>query len=343
MPATIANTGSIGGDPSTVTTTNDKFLYVTVAGVDYYEHYGTPNTNVHNRARFINQAIRSLRENNAAKRQQNRPQDRCVFIIFRGMEGEDIERAHFIKDFHNIMKKFLHDWHQLDGKDYVILDTAQGLVDYINKYPAEGYRIKKLDIFTHGGVGRFWFGYKSPPEMFDAYEFKMELHAPLLKADAFAKGSLVSSFSCQTGNTYSLLWTPSDVKESLAQHIAEAARVSVKAFIRLTNYDQTYKDAPDLRKVRQDSEYIKWREYKLAEEKNRSENQPLPPEPDMPVPGKDGKWAEARRQEILADRKTRFPILRDGAMKPVRAGDTPPDRPSEMYLFRPGRKAEVAR
>ena len=210
--------------------------FVVVAGLDS----DSEKVSVGNKARFVNQAIRMLILNKA----KLRPGDRNVYLSFKGTpDKEDADgrriRGHIGDQAHEELRTIV----TRHGGVYMILDSADELVDFINSRCTEKKPIKKLDIFTHGYPNYFAFGYEnSNKKIKERYSFGRN-HAKRLKEEMFDAEAVITSWSCRTGiSSYDEDLTGKDpgLDESLAQLIANTAQVDVVAFRRRSNYMNTY-------------------------------------------------------------------------------------------------------
>jgi hypothetical protein len=115
----------VNKDHKTEVKTFDSCDYVTVAGLDENK------AGAGNRARFLNQAIRTLCENKKVKRDQK---DQCIYFMFKGTETNIGAKAH------EELRKVVERRHKAT---YKILDSSQELVDFVNTRLKEKRMIKK--------------------------------------------------------------------------------------------------------------------------------------------------------------------------------------------------------
>lgn len=249
--------------------------FVVVAGLD-----DDKESSKGNRARFVNQATRTLILNKAALQ----PGDLNVYLSFRGSpdkEGSDGKkiRGHIGDDVHKELKKIVTERH---GGTYLILDSADELLNFINaqvdeappskmsffgnalteqqienpdaimsstidllsfisKRAREKRLIKKLDLFTHGYPNRFEFAFKNSDKGIESRCLFKSEHVKKIKREKFDFETVVTSWSCRTGIGNDAEYVRDPMfDKSLAQLIANTAQVEVIAFHRRSLYAYTY-------------------------------------------------------------------------------------------------------
>jgi len=343
---------SINKDHKTVVPAFDNHDYVTVAGLD------KNSASAGNRARFINQAIRTLRENNKAKRSK----DRCVYLMFKGTDKNIGDKAH------EKLEEIVKNRHKAD---YRVLDSAQELVSFVNTREDEKHVIKKMDIFTHGYPGSFDFGYEMEKD--DVYRVNSG-HVTQWKAKMFDGKAVITSFSCRTGLNPSLKKVKDfeaekkepKYDESLAQLIANTTKSTVYAYPTRSDYENTYGEQTigaktgrrwdefwekrvkkvkahdvEMEKYRDKySQYIKqMSDYEFNLKLHKKEDlppAPTPPkEPKLDMSKEDEAWARERIKEKEIENECDLSIKLDGALLPVVAGTTPKGLPRMLMKFEP--------
>jgi hypothetical protein len=190
----------------------------------------------------------------------------------------------------------------------------------------------------------------------------------------FAEGALVTSWSCRTGigSRKEIFKNIEEAKcdESLAQLIANATWATVKAFLRRSQYEDTYgeqtifgklgrkldnrvedlekykaeekKYENDLKKYETDAAAYrrKLEAYRQTEGNADAKSVPGIPPPKTPKPPKehglskeDEAWAKERIEEKRIQEECHLPIKLDGALLPVKTGKTPIRLPEGMRTF----------
>lgn len=239
------------------------------------------------------------------------------------------------------------------GAKYRELDSIAHLLDFINLRISKKREIKQLDLF-----GTVKFGY----ELDKADHYRMrDAQALMLKPEAFDLSGKIYSYACRTG-----LGIHADVhvsededplyEKSLAQLIANTARTSVWAFPRRSNYDQTYGNDSDREglasardKVSADAQAMKAYRRRLSDYQRRlvahrkasnDANAQLPNEPPPTPPIKNAKAEDEAlvRHANCRDEYAQsigYPLDAEGAVRPVRAGDSPTGMPATLREYKP--------
>ncbi|MDR1064115.1 MAG: hypothetical protein LBL48_09360 [Azoarcus sp.] len=314
------------------------------------------------RAMFVNQGIRQVREYQKRRKDQQEKkdkgrQDRSVFFIFR----ENYEPQALTK-----IKSIVKDRY---GAEFAILDNIGELVNFVNSRRNKKRFIKQMDFYSHGLVGAIEFGYDT--DKADSYRFG-HVQARLLKPEMFHDDAVVMSYACRTGiavdrDSFADGTSP-QYDKSLAQTLADCADVEVHAFLRRTDYRQTYGNKAqsetaaktknkvleyDLKmsqfdKLLTDYHKIMARRQKLLEAYRRSSGNPdvqaipgMPAEPSPPQsPEKDfsEEEEELARAEIARQKNQwdyNLPIDPYGAVNPVGTFGTPEGLPEGKRVFTP--------
>jgi hypothetical protein len=317
--------------------------FITVVGASHMTLVERLRGQKGNKMRFINQGIRQIRMYPPASANDSTQR---IFLIFT----EDYERP-LLDAVKNVVETRY-------GAKYRELDSIAQLLDFINLRIRKKREIKQLDLFAHGLVGTIEFGYELNKA--DSYRMR-DAQAQMLKPEAFDLSAKIHSYACRTG-----LGIHADVRvsegedplyeKSLAQLIANTAQTSVWAFPRRSNYDQTYGNSTDraglegaMQRVRADklamdryelqrSSYQK----RLAAHRQTSKdaNAQLPNEsaPRSPL-----KTASAGDETLARHAKSRdrhgqtisYPLDAEGALRPVRAGDSPTGIPATLREYKP--------
>jgi len=317
--------------------------YITVVGASHMTLMEKLRGQKGNKMRFINQGIRQIRlyppatANHATQR---------IFLIFT----EDYERSLL-----DAVKEVVETRY---GAKYRELDSIAHLLDFVNLRVSNKREIKQLDIFAHGLVGTIEFGY----ELDKAHSYRMrDAQVRMLKPDAFDLSGKIHSYACRTG-----LGINADIhvredespryEDSLAQLIANTAETSVWAYPRRSNYDQTYGNSADrsnlegaTRRVRADKLAMDRYEMQLSSYRKRRAAQSSTSNgantqlPNEPAPRPPIKTASAEDERLVRHAKSRdayhqsigYPLDAEGAVRPVRAGDSPTGVPATLREYKP--------
>lgn len=317
--------------------------YITVVGASHMTLMEKLRGQKGNKMRFINQGIRQVRLYPPATANDSIQR---IFLIF----VEDYERSLL-----DAVKEVVETRY---GAKYRELDSIAQLLDFINARIRKKREIKQLDMFAHGLVGSIEFGYELDKS--DSYRLR-DAQAAMLKPEAFDLKAKIYSYACRTG-----LGIPADVyvkegedplyEKSLAQLIANTTQTTVWAFARRSNYDQTYGNSTDRsnlggaqqrvqadkvamdRYERQNSDYRKrLAAHRLA---SKDPNAQLPGES---APRQPMKTASSNDETLVRHAKSRdkyektigYPLDAEGAVQPVRAGDSPTGVPATLLEYKP--------
>lgn len=317
--------------------------FITVVGASHMTLMERMRGQKGNKMRFINQGIRQIRHyppasaNDAIQR---------IFLIFT----DDYDRSLL-----DAVKELVETRY---GAKYRELDSIAHLIDFINLRISKKREIKQLDLFAHGLVGTVEFGYEL--DKADSYRMR-DAQAQMLNPEAFDLRAKIYSYACRTG-----LGINADVyvgegedplyEQSLAQLIANTSRATVWAFPRRSNYDQTYGNSTDranlggaLQRVQADKLAMNSYEQQLHNYQTRlaahrqssgDVNAQLPNEtpPTRPVKtasAEDEALARHAKSRDAYDRTIGYPLDAEGAVRPVRAGDSPTGVPATLREYTP--------
>jgi hypothetical protein len=244
------------------------------------------------------------------------------------------------------------------GAKYRELDSIAHFLDFINLRISKQREIKQLDLFAHGLVGTIEFGY----ELAKADSYRMRnAQAQMLNPEAFDLRGKIHSYACRTGlgidaDAYVSEGEDPLYEQSLAQLIANATQNPVWAFPRRSNYDQTYGNTDDRanlesarRRVQADKRAMDRYELQLSNYQKRlaahrlssGDNNAQPPTESPPR--KPVKMATAQDESLARHAKSRdsyertigYPLDAEGAVRPVRAGDSPTGVPAALREYTP--------
>ncbi|KRW58840.1 hypothetical protein [Pseudomonas sp. TTU2014-080ASC] len=317
--------------------------YITVVGASHMTLMEKVRGQKGNKMRFINQGIRQLRQYPAAT-----PSDSVqrIFLIFI----DDYERPLLNAVKGIVEKKY--------GAKYRELDNISQLLDFINLRIRKDREVMQLDMFAHGLVGSIEFGYEL--SKVDSYRLR-DAQARMLQADAFDMKGKIYSYACRTGlgiQADVIVREGEDPKydQSLAQLIANTTRCSVWAFPRRSNYDGTYGNASD--RAQQAKAVEKYKADELANKNYKQRlfayqrrlaahrkklNDPTAQLPNEFAPTPPKTTASDLERTLAKHAISRegyentinYPLDADGAVRPVRAGDTPTGLPATLLEYSP--------
>jgi len=145
------------------------------------------------------------------------------------------------------------------GGETVVVDSRKEFFRYLENGSKEP--IHYLDIFSHGVVGSFEFGYKT--EKADQYRVDLK-NINEFPVERFRPTSLIRSFACRTGlgnaREYEPAWPIGNeayvmgtlqVEKSLAGELAQLTGATVQAFAVRTFYGNTRGKQPEYERRRQ--------------------------------------------------------------------------------------------
>ncbi|WP_225607675.1 MULTISPECIES: PAAR domain-containing protein [unclassified Pseudomonas] len=192
------------------------------------------------------------------------------------------------------------------GASVVTVTNAVELIDYLNSgKDRKQSPIKQLSLFSHGVPHRVAFGYHTT----DDYQMSLDvLNYSKLSPQAFSPTARIDSYACRTGMgnrpdypiEEAIQFFP-QTNESLAQLLANHLRVKVRAYVRRSDYRNT------------------WGTF---EERRMGD---LCGITDSSVPGQEWckKWNLLRRERKDNNDEFDFTYQKTGALNPVISGDTP--------------------
>ncbi|VXC77351.1 conserved hypothetical protein [Pseudomonas sp. 8Z] len=317
--------------------------YITVVGASHMTLMEKLRGQKGNKMRFINQGIRQIRLYPPATANDSIQR---IFLIF--VEDYELSLLDAVKEV--VETRY--------GAKYRELDSIAQLLDFINTRIRKKREIKQLDMFAHGLVGSIEFGYEL--DKADSYRMR-DAQAAMLKPEAFDLKAKIYSYACRTG-----LGIPADVyvkegedplyEKSLAQLIANTTRATVWAFPRRSNYDQTYGNANDRaglanarKKVSTDAQAMKAYRRRLSDYYERlkahrkASRDPSAQLPNESAPRPPVKTATAEEETIVRhadsrdeyDQSIGYPLDAEGALRPVRPGETPGGLPAILKEYKP--------
>ena len=275
---------------------------IIVVGGQYQESAG-------NKLMFMNQAIKKMNEYKF-----NEPRENTTILLYA----------------HGYTQNQIHALQEVADKSGVrlqLVNTADEVVNYVNSKDvscsdiSDGRNADKttnVDVFSHGTPGGFDLGYELPTAATGRFSYNQ---AMALKPEAFdAEKATLTSFACRTGAGANLLRynylansdKTAQPSSSLAQSIADNAKITVWALICRSEYENT---------ISTDSERSKIRYGKM------------PYAPGYAVMQGEKLDAEITQSQLRIDGKVFMP---NGARYGVEGGDTPVGTSNDLKIFKPG-------
>jgi uncharacterized Zn-binding protein involved in type VI secretion len=204
------------------------------------------------------------------------------------------------------------------GAGFVAVTSAQELIDYLNRgKDRQQSPIEHLSLFSHGVPHRIAFGYQL------AGDFQMSLDVlsyAKISPLAFSSSAQIDSYACRTGMGNRSEFPIEDgiqffpqTNESLAQLLADHLHIKVRAFVRRSDYKNTWGS---------------FEERQLGKLCGISDNA---------APGEEWcrKWNELKEERQENHDVLKFTYQTMGAINPVISGDTPLGVPGGHFEFLP--------
>ncbi|WP_371369025.1 PAAR domain-containing protein [Pseudomonas sp. QL9] len=204
------------------------------------------------------------------------------------------------------------------GAGFVSVSNVQELIDYLNRgKDREQSPIEHLSFFSHGVPHRIAFGYQLAGD----YQMSLDvLSYSKISILAFSSAARIDSYACRTGMgnrpeypiEEGIQFFP-QTNESLAQLLADHLQIKVRAFIRRSDYRNTWGT---------------FEERQLGKLCEISDNA---------APGEEWcrKWRVLEKERADSDRVFNFTYQAIGAISPVLSGDTPIGVPGGHFEFLP--------
>ena len=278
---------------STATGTSLKPERIAVAGSQHDNGSG-------NKMMFIGQAVREL-----AQFKRFHPASTRTLVVFT---------PSYSKEMLNAARSSADAY----GAGIVEITSTQELIDYLNHgRDRQQSPIEQLSIFSHGVPQQLAFGYQLQGH------FQMSLDVldyTDISPEAFSENARLDSYACRTGMGNVSDYPIEDgiqffpqTNESLAQLLANHLRIKVGAFIRRSDYRNTWGS---------------FGERRLGEVCEISNN--VAPDQEW-----CGSWGALDAERSRNDRDLDFTYQVVGAINPVESGDTPLGAPGGYFEFLP--------
>ncbi|MEN1835362.1 PAAR domain-containing protein [Pseudomonas lijiangensis] len=203
------------------------------------------------------------------------------------------------------------------GAGYVSVANAKGLIEYLNRGKDRNQSpIEHLSLFSHGVPQRIAFGYQlveDPQMSLDVLNYKD------ISVLAFSSAAQIDSYACRTGMGNLSEYRIEDgiqffpqTNESLAQLLADHLQIKVRAFIRRSDYKNTW------------GSFEERQLGKLCGISTGTSDNPW-----------CRKWNTLKDERSMHHRKFKFTYQTMGAINPVISGDTPIGVPGGYFEFLP--------
>jgi hypothetical protein len=202
--------------------------------------------------------------------------------------------------------------------DFVEVASAQALIDYLNRGKDRKHSpIEHLSVFSHGVPQRIAFGY----ELDEAPKMSLDvLNYSQIASNSFSSSAEIHSYACRTGMgnlpdlaiEEAIQFFP-QTNESLAQLLADHLRIKVKAFIRRSDYKNTWGSFEE-RRMGNLCDFSK--SVAPSEEWCR-------------------RWNQFKEERKTYDSRSQFSYQSSGAINPVTSGETPLGVPGGHFDFLP--------
>ncbi len=253
-----------------------------------------------NKMMFIGQAVREL-----AEFKRNQPAMTRTLVVFT-------------PSYNTTMLKAASDSAKMYEAGFVTVSSAAELIRYLNSgQDRQQAPIQQLSLFSHGVPQRIAFGYDLSVDSQLSLDV---LNYSQISPQAFSPSAHIDSYACRTGMgnlpdykiEEAVQFFP-QTNESLAQLLANHLSIPVHAFIRRSDYKNTWGSFEDRR---------------LGSLCRISDNG---------VPGEEWcmRWVELDKERDNNNRLYKFTYQTMGASNPVISGSTPVGIPGGHFEFLP--------
>lgn len=212
------------------------------------------------------------------------------------------------------------------------LRTMASNADLLAAIAKRQHTIKRLDIYAHGTVGYLLFGLQCDYAL--STEFT-HAQANELSHSPFAFGAEIYSYACRTGlGNPDIVQSDTDAagkklkpmtEASLAQHLADKTRCNTHAYLRRTDYGDTFGSKADR---------ASWRHF-YSEPWTMDRLKSVLDQPPFSQKRADALKNSIDRQKTIS---TSYPFDPNGALNDVTAAPTPIGVNANMELFKPSKQ-----
>jgi uncharacterized Zn-binding protein involved in type VI secretion len=294
-PESKTATSATSSDSSSIPTTRASLTpeLIAVAGSQHDSGSG-------NKMMFIAQAVREL-----AEFQYDNPGLARTLVVFTPAYNDAMLSAARASADHY-------------DAGFITVSNAQELIDYLNQGKnREQSPIEHLSLFSHGIPHQIAFGY----ELAGGYRLALNvLNYREVSPSAFSSTARLDSYACRTGMGNRSEFPVEDgiqffpqTNESLAQLLADHLRIKVRAFVRRSDYKNTW------------GSFEERQRGKLCEINGNA----------APREKWCKRWKELEVERKDYDDNEKFTYQSLGALNPVISGDTPYGVPGGHFEFLP--------
>lgn len=260
---------------------------------------------VGNHYMFINQGLRQLHifpKTTADYSKQN------ILVVFQhGYTSNDISRINqYAKDL---------------GARIVYVKTVAQFIEFLNARIEKGRLVKRLVFYSHGVIGSISLHYGGDDEQLGNFN---NASVKQIKKSIFHHDAQVISYACRTGIGVDKDSFKSSAEAkpeaSLAQHMANQWKVTVKAFERRSLYAKTYGTASEIQEANNAEQKIKLYNQQMRQYNEKE----IKTKPSIPPNYKT--LLEKLNSIKERDKNARLdggPIMPRGAWHPPTSGETP--------------------
>lgn len=204
------------------------------------------------------------------------------------------------------------------GASFVTVSSVQMLIEYLNQgLDRRQSPIEHLSVFSHGVPQQIAFGYELPEQATLSLNV---LNFHQISPSAFAPTATVESYACRTGmgnrpdyRIEEAVQLYPQTNESLAQLMANHLQLTVRAYIRRSDYKNTWGS---------------FAERRMGNLCGISDNA---------APAEDwcNRWERLAKERRESHELNNFTYHSTGAINPVISGDTPVGVPGGVFDFSP--------
>ena len=264
-----------------------------------------------NQYHFVNQSIRQLQQFPKPDLTNYRVQ-RIHVVFSTGYSTNDRKRINEYTEKHQARIKYV--------------ENVDQLIAFLNERKSKNRLIKKLTVYSHGIIDFFSFHYGYGIVADETPGLLGKSQIPQILEEVFDFDAVFESYACRTGisvesEDFTAQKGEAGQKNSLAQIMADAWLIEVKAYESRSDYTLTYGSKSEINKARNYQKTIK--EYEKASnlyEAGKKNDKPIEP-PDHQM------WIIRMDDEILRNRNQGWwddgPIMQYGAWHPVQGGTSP--------------------
>lgn len=268
-----------------------------------------------NQYHFVNQSLRQLQQFPKPDLTNYRVQ-RIHVVFSKGYSSNDRERINEYTETHHARIKY-------------VKNVAQ-LIAFLNERKSKNRLIKKLTIYSHGIIDFFSFHYGDGIVADETPGLLGKSQIPQILEEVFDFDAVLESYACRTGisidsEDFSEQKGEAGQENSLAQIMADAWLINVKAYESRSDYALTYGTKSEIDKAKNYQETIKKYEDQKEIYKQALASGEKADKPEEPIDHQ--MWIIRMNDEKLRNENQRWwddgPIMQYGAWHPVQGGTSP--------------------